>query len=61
MEKREDLIVEAKFLIANAFESSEDLKRAWDIYYSIKGSYPNTKVIFERLNSIRDRRVARKR
>lgn len=61
LEKREDLKVDAKFLIANAYESSENLKRAYDIYYSILGSYPNTEVIKERLNSLYERRIARKR
>ncbi|MBD66946.1 MAG: hypothetical protein CME62_17215 [Halobacteriovoraceae bacterium] len=60
-ESRKDLIVETKFLIANAYESSEKLKEAYNIYYSILGVYPNTEVIQSRLNSLYERRVARKR
>lgn len=54
-------VVRTKFLIANAFESMEQLKKAYNIYYSILGEYPNTKVVQNRLKSIYARRVARKR
>lgn len=60
-EKRSDLIVQTKFLIANAYESSEKLKEAYNIYYSLLGEYPNAEVIKSRLNSLYERRVARKR
>lgn len=60
-EKRRDYIVEAKFLMANAYESMESLKNAYNIYYSILGEYPNTQVIQNRLKGIYERRVARKR
>jgi tetratricopeptide (TPR) repeat protein len=54
-------IVHVKFLMANAYETMEQLKKAYNIYYSLLGEYPNTEVIQQRLNSIYDRRVARKR
>ena len=60
-EKRSDRIVQTKFLIANAYESSEKLKEAYNIYYSILGEYPNAEVIQNRLESLYSRRVARKR
>ena len=60
-EKRKDKVVNTKFLIANAFESNEELKKAYNIYYSILGEYPNTSVLKDRLNSLYERRVARKR
>lgn len=60
-ETRKDKIVEVKFLIGNAYESSEKLKEAYNIYYSIIGEYPNPEVIESRLNSLYERRVARKR
>ena len=60
-EKRTDHIVQTKFLIANAYESSEKLKEAYNIYYSLLGKYPNAEVIKNRLNSLYERRVARKR
>lgn len=44
-EKRKDYIVEAKFLMANAYETLELLKKAYNLYYSILGEYPNTEVI----------------
>lgn len=60
-ETRKDRIVQTKFLIANAYESSEKLKEAYNIYYSILGEYPNPDVIQSRLNSLYKRRVSRKR
>ncbi len=60
-ETRKDLIVKTKFLIANSYESSEKLKKAYNIYYSILGEYPNPEVIKNRLNSLYERRIARKR
>lgn len=60
-EKRSESVVQAKFLMANAYETMEDLKAAYNLYYSILGKYPNTTVIKNRLESIYSRRVARKR
>ena len=61
LEKRKDYVIEAKFLMANSYESMELLKNAYNIYYSILGDYPNTQVIQNRLNGIYSRRIARKR
>lgn len=61
LEPKRDKIIEAKYILANCFEMIEDLKKAYNIYYSILGKYPNTKIINNRLNSIYERRVARKR
>ncbi|MBC99707.1 MAG: hypothetical protein CME63_18325 [Halobacteriovoraceae bacterium] len=60
-ETRKDNIVQTKFLMANAYETMEELKKAYNLYYSILGEYPNTEVIQNRLKAIYDRRVARKR
>jgi tetratricopeptide (TPR) repeat protein len=60
-EKRKDQIVKVKFLIANAHESNEKLKEAYNIYYSLLPIYPNTEVLRARLKSLYARRVARKR
>ncbi|WP_146037885.1 lipopolysaccharide assembly protein LapB [Halobacteriovorax sp. DA5] len=60
-EDRRDLKVRAIFLMANCYETLERLQTAYDLYYSILGEYPNNKVIQDRLNSVYERRVARKR
>lgn len=60
-ESRKDYIVQAKFLMANAYETIENLKSAYDIYYSLMDEYPNIEVLQNRLKSIYERRVARKR
>lgn len=60
-EKRKDQIVKVKFLIANAYESNEKLKEAYNIYYSLLPVYPNPEVLRARLKSLYARRVARKR
>jgi tetratricopeptide (TPR) repeat protein len=60
-EKRKDQITKVKFLIANAYESNEKLKEAYNIYYSLLPSYPNPDVLRSRLKSLFARRVARKR
>ena len=60
-ESKKELVVQAKFLMANIYESTEELKTAYDLYYSILGKYPNTQVVQNRLNSIYSRRIARKR
>lgn len=60
-EKRKDQVVKVKFLIANAYESNEKLKEAYNIYYSLLPTYPNPEVLRERLKSLYNRRVARKR
>ena len=61
IEKRKDNIVQTKFLMANAYETMERLKKAYDLYYSLLGKYPNTEVIKNRLNAIYERKIARKR
>ncbi|MGB0453911.1 MAG: tetratricopeptide repeat protein [Bacteriovoracaceae bacterium] len=58
--KREELI-QAKFILANALESRENLNKAYDLYYSILPEYPNTQVIKDKLKAIYNRRLARKR
>ena len=60
-ETRSDNIAQTKFLMANTYETMEQFKKAYNLYYSILGEYPNTKVIQDRLNSIYNRKVARKR
>lgn len=60
-EKNRDKVVDAKFILANAYETSEELKKAYNIYYSILGDYPNPEVIKGRLESLYKRRVSRKR
>ncbi len=60
-EYRRDKFIETKFLIANVYETIEDLNKAYRIYYSILGEYPNTKVIQNRLDAIYSRRIFRKR
>lgn len=60
-EKRKDLIVKTKFLIANAYESGEKLKEAYNIYYSLLDDHPNPQVVKDRLKALYARRVARKR
>lgn len=60
-ETRRDNIVQTKFLLANTYETLEELKMAYNLYYSILGEYPNTEVVQSRLESIYERRVARKR
>jgi tetratricopeptide (TPR) repeat protein len=61
VEKRRDNIVQTKFLMANAYETMEELKFAYNIYYSILGEFPNTEVVRNRLKAIYDRRISRKR
>ncbi|MBT3234741.1 MAG: tetratricopeptide repeat protein [Bdellovibrionales bacterium] len=60
-ETKRESVVRVKFMIANAYEMLEELKKAYDIYYSILGEFSNPKVIKNRLNSIYARKVARKR
>lgn len=60
-ERRKENVVKVKFLIANAYESNEKLKEAYNIYYSLLPSYPNPEVLRARLKSLFARRVARKR
>ena len=60
-ETKKEAIVQAKFMVANAYESTENLKMAYDIYYSIANDYPNPDVIQNRLNSLYTRRVSRRR
>ena len=60
-EKVRENVVQTKFLMANAYETMEKLKKAYNLYYSILGEYPNTEVVQNRLKAIYDRRVARRR
>lgn len=60
-ETKKENVVQAKFLVANIYESTENLKMAYDIYYSIADDYPNPDVIENRLNSLYQRRVSRRR
>jgi tetratricopeptide (TPR) repeat protein len=60
-EQKREHVVRTKFLLANAYETIEELKKAYDLYYSILGDYPHTEVVQARLKSIYSRRVARKR
>lgn len=60
-ETKKEYIVQAKFLVANVYESTENLKMAYDIYYSIANDYPNPDVIQNRLSSLYERRVSRRR
>ncbi|MFA6237217.1 MAG: hypothetical protein WC635_07815 [Bacteriovorax sp.] len=60
-ETKKEYIVQAKFLVANIYESTENLKMAYDIYYSIANDYPNPDVIQNRLTSLYERRVSRRR
>ena len=60
-ESRRDKVVQTRFLMANAYETMEQLKEAYNLYYSILGEYPHTEVLKSRLNAIYARRVSRKR
>jgi len=60
-EIKKEYIVQAKFMVANAYESTENLKLAYDIYYSIANDYPNPDVIQSRLSSLYTRRISRRR
>jgi tetratricopeptide (TPR) repeat protein len=60
-ETKKENIVQAKFLVANIYESTENLKMAYDIYYSISNDYPNSEVIQNRLSTLYARRVSRRR
>jgi tetratricopeptide (TPR) repeat protein len=53
--------VRTKFLIANSYEMLEELGKAYKIYTSIQDHYPNYQVIKNRINSLYERRVSRKR
>lgn len=61
IEKRRDKIIEVRFLMANAYETMENLKEAYSTYYSLLGEYPNTEVIQNRLKAVYLRKVSRKR
>lgn len=61
LEKRRDHVVKTIFLMANAYETMEELKNAYNLYYSILGEYPNMEVVQNRLNALYNRRIARKR
>lgn len=53
--------VRTKFLMANALERKELLKEAYQMYYSILPDYPNIEVVQNRLQSLYNRRIARRR
>ncbi len=53
--------VQTQFLIANALETAEELKEAFDLYSSILKSYPHPEIIKEKLESLYARKVARRR
>jgi tetratricopeptide (TPR) repeat protein len=57
LDLRKDLQIEAKFLMANAYESMEKLRNAYNIYQSLLNEYPNPDVIKKRLDAIYQRRV----
>lgn len=59
--ERQNLSTQAKFLMANAYETLEDLKMAYNIYYSLLAEYPQPEIIKNRLNAIYERKVSRKR
>ena len=61
LERRRDKIVQGRFILANILETQENLKAAYEMYYSILGEYPNTEVVKNRLDSLYQRRIARKR
>lgn len=56
-----EYVVQAKFLVANCYETQEKLREAYNIYYSIIDTYPNMEVIKSRLKSLFERRQNRKR
>lgn len=60
-ETKKSEITETRFLLANAYETMEELQRAYDIYYALLGEYPNSRVIKNRLESVYKRRIERKR
>ncbi len=60
-EQRKDRLVQVKFLMANAYETDEQLEKAYNLYYSLIGDYPNQEIIQKRLESLYSRRVDRKR
>ncbi len=53
--------VETTFLIGSIYEATENLKQAYDIYKSILREYPNEEVIQNRMKSLYERRVSRRR
>jgi tetratricopeptide (TPR) repeat protein len=60
-ETKEEKIIEAKYLIANCYESNGQLREAYNIYYSLLQTYPQPEVIKNRLKSLYARRATRKR
>lgn len=57
----DESVVQTKFLIANAYETMEELKKAYNIYRTIRGKYSNNDIVESKLRAIYDRRIARKR
>lgn len=60
-ETRLEKKIETKFYIANSYERIYDLEKAYDYYYSIVDFYPNPEIIKERLKSVYERKVSRRR
>ena len=60
-ETNKNEFAKTKFLLANAYESMEELQKAHEIYYSILGEYPNSQVVRNRLESIYKRKTERRR
>lgn len=60
-EEDEDQTNTATILMANAYETSGKLDKAYEIYYNLYSKYPNPKIIKDRLDSLYKRRVAQKR
>ena len=60
-ETNKEHISHTKFMLANSYETMEELDTAYNIYYSLLGEYPNQEVIKSRLKSIFTRRIDRNR
>jgi tetratricopeptide (TPR) repeat protein len=58
---RKEDAVQAKFLVANAYETTENLEEAYRQYHSILDDYPNPEIIRERLGAIQRRKADRNR
>lgn len=60
-EQKPEKLAQAKFFIANIYEVTEHYTEAYDIYYSILNDYPNPDIVQMRLNSLYNRKKARRR
>lgn len=61
IQKKNENKIEAQFIIASSYESLENLKAAYDSYYTLLSEYPNPEVIKNKLNSIYERQISSKR